>query len=156
MSYIFCGVISVSENFLLISNSDTDLGSDPRSAAGADAGSGPPSALGLSSTTSGCDYCTADSARGTDWGAAAAGAHKDTYTVTHWTVSLIHLGLVSNYHLSCILAASPVGGSCCRWTADSNPDSGSSLPHSATGQCREKGARNNGFHIAGSRCPSAS
>lgn len=55
-----------------------------------------------------------------------------------------------------VLASSPVGGCCCWRSANPDPDGGSPLTNSATGQCREKGNGDHSCHISRSRCPPAS
>ena len=86
--------------------------------------------------------------------------HQQVYFCTHMhnkiAALLICHQLPVFIFLPFVVAASPVGGSCCRRTADPNPDSGGPLSHTTAGQCREKDTGNYGCHIPGSRCPPAS
>lgn len=134
-------------------------GADPGPAAGSDAGAGSPSALWIPPTATRCDYCTADSAWGIDRGAASTGKYTNNKTTLwqscYFGIKNINLLRVVIFLLS-VLAASPVGSSRCRRTADPNPDSGSPLPHPAAGRFREESYGNHSCHIPGSRCPPAS
>lgn len=64
----------------VISVSGTDSGPAARS----DAGSGPPSALWFSSTTTRCDYCTANSAWGAHRGTAPTGTLMPHFHNIHY------------------------------------------------------------------------